>query len=179
MAFLWRGRLYVVRGVLGHWRERRDWWSTAAARALHGDEWSAERPVRSEEEPSFAAWSAGPAGACGELPGGVSGGAPGAVAERRASSHRSHEKHYGGGHRRSHGRSVVTERGGRSGPGAVGPEGSGGTESPQEFLLDTECEVWRVEASTGRAFGSGVYDLSRTPSTTPATDSWRLLQVAD
>src|SRR4051812_32905547 len=38
MSFLWRGRLYVVRAVLGHWRERREWWAAAAARALHGDE---------------------------------------------------------------------------------------------------------------------------------------------
>jgi hypothetical protein len=28
-AFLWRGRLYVVRDVLGHWRERRAWWRDA------------------------------------------------------------------------------------------------------------------------------------------------------
>ena len=28
-AFLWRGRLYVVRQVLGHWRERRAWWREA------------------------------------------------------------------------------------------------------------------------------------------------------
>ena len=36
-SFLWRGRLYVVRSVLGHWRERRAWWNAAAARALHGE----------------------------------------------------------------------------------------------------------------------------------------------
>jgi hypothetical protein len=36
-AFLWRGRLYVVRDVLGHWRERRSWWSSAAARMVHGE----------------------------------------------------------------------------------------------------------------------------------------------
>lgn len=28
-AFIWRGRLYVVREVLGHWRERRAWWREA------------------------------------------------------------------------------------------------------------------------------------------------------
>jgi len=28
-AFLWRGRLYIVRGVIGHWRERRAWWREA------------------------------------------------------------------------------------------------------------------------------------------------------
>src|SRR4051794_41844289 len=36
-AFLWRGRLYVVRDVLGHWRERRSWWSSRAARLVHGE----------------------------------------------------------------------------------------------------------------------------------------------
>ena len=25
-AFVWRGRLYVVRTVLDHWQERRPWW---------------------------------------------------------------------------------------------------------------------------------------------------------
>ncbi len=24
--FIWRGRLYVVQAVLGHWRERQSWW---------------------------------------------------------------------------------------------------------------------------------------------------------
>ena len=28
-AFIWRGRLYVVRAVLAHWRERRAWWRDA------------------------------------------------------------------------------------------------------------------------------------------------------
>jgi hypothetical protein len=28
-AFLWRGRLYVVRDVIGHWRERKAWWREA------------------------------------------------------------------------------------------------------------------------------------------------------
>jgi hypothetical protein len=28
-AFLWRGRLYIVREVIGHWRERRAWWRDA------------------------------------------------------------------------------------------------------------------------------------------------------
>src|SRR3954462_7280323 len=36
-VFLWRGRLYVVRDVLGHWRERRSWWSSRAARLVHGE----------------------------------------------------------------------------------------------------------------------------------------------
>lgn len=28
-AFIWRGRLYVVREVLAQWRERRAWWREA------------------------------------------------------------------------------------------------------------------------------------------------------
>jgi len=28
-AFIWHGRLYVVRAVLAHWRERRAWWRDA------------------------------------------------------------------------------------------------------------------------------------------------------
>ena len=35
-AFVWRDRLYVVRGVLAHWYERRVWWRVAAASALLG-----------------------------------------------------------------------------------------------------------------------------------------------
>ena len=35
-AFLWRDRVYVVREVLGHWRERRSWWSDDAAARLLG-----------------------------------------------------------------------------------------------------------------------------------------------
>ena len=37
-AFLWRGRLYVVRDVLGHWFERTSWWSSPAARMVHGED---------------------------------------------------------------------------------------------------------------------------------------------
>jgi hypothetical protein len=94
-AFLWRGRLYVVREVLGHWRERREWWAAAAARALHGDEW----------------------------------------------------------------------------PPAAGTR----------VTLDHEREVWRVEASPGRTYDNGVYDLSRESATDPpvAGEAWRLLRVAD
>jgi hypothetical protein len=53
-SFLWRGRLYVVRAVLGHWRERRAWWTEAAARAVHGDDAEARGTVSG---------GAGPAGA--------------------------------------------------------------------------------------------------------------------
>jgi Family of unknown function (DUF6504) len=35
-AFVWRGRLYVVRAVQTRWYERRAWWREAAAAALLG-----------------------------------------------------------------------------------------------------------------------------------------------
>ena len=93
-TFLWRGRLYVVRRVLGHWWERQAWWTAAPARSVHGE---AEEPAE--------------------------GAAP--------------------------------DEAGRSEWGA-------------------DREVWRVEASPGRAFGTGVYDLG-----CPGDDAWLLLRVAD
>jgi hypothetical protein len=98
-SFLWRGRLYVVREVLGHWRERRAWWSTAAARAVHG-EITPDPPPEASERCS---------------------------------------------------------------------------------VLGEEHEVWRVEASRGRAFGVGVYDLCLDPgpASAAAAGSWRLVCVAD
>lgn len=35
-AFVWRGRVYVVRAVQSRWFERRVWWREAAASALLG-----------------------------------------------------------------------------------------------------------------------------------------------
>jgi hypothetical protein len=91
-TFLWRGRLYVVRNVLGHWWERRSWWTSAAGRAVHGE---------------------------GDAPAG--------------------------------------------GPAAAG----------------ADREVWRVEASRGRSFGSGVYDLC-VAGTGPADGrGWHLIRVVD
>ena len=37
-AFLWRGRVYLVREVLDHWWERQAWWTMPAASAVHGDQ---------------------------------------------------------------------------------------------------------------------------------------------
>lgn len=34
--FLWRGRLWKVHGVVGHWRETGAWWDSAGARAVLG-----------------------------------------------------------------------------------------------------------------------------------------------
>ncbi len=40
-AFQWRQHRYVVREVLGHWRERRAWWTGALAQAARSGEPSA------------------------------------------------------------------------------------------------------------------------------------------
>lgn len=51
-SFLWRGRLYVVRSVLGHWRERRAWWNEPAARAVHGEIESVPGTAAGEQPPA-------------------------------------------------------------------------------------------------------------------------------
>jgi hypothetical protein len=40
--FLWRGRVYAVRSILGHWRERRAWWLEGATARLLGLESESE-----------------------------------------------------------------------------------------------------------------------------------------
>ena len=85
-AFIWQGRLYVVRRVLAHWRERRSWWRDAL-------------------DP---------------LPGQPTG----------------------------------------------------------IDVASREQHVWRVEASRGQAFGTGVYDLT-SDGAGAADAEWRLVRVAD
>jgi hypothetical protein len=85
-AFIWRGRLYVVRRVLAHWRERRSWWRDAL-------------------DP---------------LPGQPTG----------------------------------------------------------IDVASREQHVWRVEASRGQAFGTGVFDLT-SDGAEGADAAWRLVRVAD
>ncbi|MFJ6213950.1 DUF6504 family protein [Streptomyces sp. NPDC092296] len=46
---------------------------------------------------------------------------------------------------------------------------------PLSRCVRTEREVWRVEASPGRAFAPGVYDLSLDP----AADRWTLTRTTD
>jgi len=115
-SFLWRGRLYVVRVVHGRWRERRAWWTSAVARAVHG---VAEQ---------------GDSGGLDDLRGAGGGNDEGEAAR---------------------GVRVLT-------PGT-------------RVVLDHERTVWRVEASAGRMFGTGVYDLSE--GETPET--WQLVRVTD
>ena len=112
--FLWRGRLYVVRDVLGHWLERQSWWSSPAARMVHGE----GAPVVD-----------------GALA--LDGPLPGAAAPVH-----------------------VTD-------------------------LAQEREVWRVSASPGRAYPSGIYDLCREPAGVASASRespgavWHLVRVAD
>ena len=109
--FLWRGRLYVVQGVLARWVETTAWWRGPAARAA----------LSLDQEPSAAGEpSAGGRGAGGLAPG-PGGGTALAVAE------------------------------------------------------GAEREVWRVEAGSGRAHGTGVYDLCFDW----AEGSWTLLRSLD
>jgi hypothetical protein len=44
-VFLWRGRIYAVRSVLGHWRERRAWWLEGATARLLGLDATTPEPV--------------------------------------------------------------------------------------------------------------------------------------
>jgi uncharacterized protein DUF6504 len=51
-------------------------------------------------------------------------------------------------------------------------------------VLDQERELWRVEASPGQVFGTGVYDLSRTVpgsgcGAAQERAEWRLARVTD
>ena len=85
-AFIWQGRLYVVRRVLAHWRERRSWWRDALD------------PVPGQ-------------------PTGID-------------------------------------------------------------IASREQHVWRVEASRGQAFGTGVFDLT-SDGAAGADADWRLVRVAD
>jgi hypothetical protein len=137
MSFLWRNRLYVVREVLDHWRERQDWWTASAARAVHGD-------VVGSGTTSSTTVSSGMAR--GSTNGGVNNGG---VSDDVEST--------GGGVR---------------------------------LAVNVEQEVWRVEASPGRAFGTGVYDLAREPTTGSSVDRsksaagapkgrWQLVRVVD
>jgi hypothetical protein len=60
-AFLWRGRLYAVRSVLGHWKEPRPWWTDRPARVLRGEDVDIVPPAPAgEREPAGCRDTAGP-----------------------------------------------------------------------------------------------------------------------
>lgn len=140
-SFLWRGRVYLVRGVLARWRERLPWWASTSARLARGD-----------------------------LPADLLEGS-------------------------GEGRAEETDgwlqpfRGARAGGDDRPVRGSGPRPAATPVL---EREVWRVEASCGRQFPAGVFDLCRelsaeevallvdADSTSPCPpDRWHLLRVCD
>jgi hypothetical protein len=96
-AFIWRGRLFVVRAVIDRWQERRAWWREVGT----------EVQVRAE--------------------GGPEGAGAGVGANR-------HER---------------------------------------------ERQVWRVEASAGKAAGTGVFDLGADGVTAGGSPRWLLLRAHD
>ncbi|MGH3345241.1 MAG: DUF6504 family protein [Carbonactinosporaceae bacterium] len=53
--FLWRGRLYAVRGVLAHWVETGPWWGSVPVRALL----TADDPFPGAEQRTCSADQAG------------------------------------------------------------------------------------------------------------------------
>jgi len=154
-TFLWQGRLYVVREILGHWRERSAWWTAPAAQAVHGQDVDPADP----QEPGGGPWAPRPRP---DMRPGAGGGGDGV---RGVPEHWTHEP-------------------------ATDGNGVAGLPSQHGSPLLEEREVWRVEASRGMAFGSGVYDLCRpVPAAAPAPGhpqapaaaggAWQLLRVAD
>lgn len=148
--FLWRGRLYLVREVLGHWAEAGGWWRTSAVQALTSGEHTAPR-------------SAGPAGdAVGG--GGVRSGpaAEGLVRDGAA----------GGG-------AAAGPVDGSLVDGSLA-DGGEGVDRGREVdgvlgIDDGSQEWWRVEAGTGRSGTTGVYDLCFDWS----RGAWALARVLD
>ena len=120
--FLWRGRLYVVREVLGRWTEAGQWWRAPAVSALStGD--------ASPHEASPAALETAP------IP----------------SSPKWAQRAWG---------EPAPDVGAAVGPASVD---------------DGERDWWRVEAGSGSAAGTGVYDLCFDWS----RGAWSLARVLD
>ncbi|MEJ5914829.1 DUF6504 family protein [Pseudokineococcus sp. 1T1Z-3] len=72
-AFLWHGRLHVVRAVLGRWFERRAWWEQDPQRAPDP---SPADPSPADPSRALAAVGAAAAGAAETSDGGQSGRGP-------------------------------------------------------------------------------------------------------
>lgn len=71
---------------------------------------------------------------------------------------------------------------GAAGRAVHGEDGGSSCLDAVEGLRGGEREVWRVEASAGRAAGAGVYDLCAVapgPAGPAGEASWRLLRLAD
>ncbi len=53
--FLWRGRLWQVRGVVAHWVETGPWWQSAGVRAVVGSDDEQPGPVATLASPDLLA----------------------------------------------------------------------------------------------------------------------------
>jgi hypothetical protein len=138
--FLWRSRLYVVRGVLGHWVETGDWWHSG--RPEDDSAAGGEVPGQRVGKRGAGERGAGRHGARGPERATQDGEPRGGAL---AAAHST-----GSGRRR---RTVAKPAsGGTDGAALGGPIGG----SP----AGEEREVWRVEASMGRCGTPGVYELS-------------------
>jgi hypothetical protein len=150
--FLWRSRLYVVRGVLGHWVETGEWWRTAGADA------PSEHPLATVPDRAGTALGGTQNG---HGPGGIQADGRARENGRLATAARPS--------RRTDADVAVatddsTEEGSASTAGDV-------VEPP----LDEEHEIWRVEASSGRSGVPGIYDLCFAWS----SGAWTLVRTAD
>ncbi len=129
-AFIWQGRLFVVRAVLDRWRERRSWWREAVPERQRADrgqvdpEWADRGQVdRGQVDWGQVDW--------------------GQVDREWADR-------------------------GQADRGQVDWE-----QAPRER------QVWRVEASPGRAAGTGVYDLGSDGIGPDGSPRWLLLRAHD
>ncbi|MEO7070507.1 MAG: DUF6504 family protein, partial [Nostocoides sp.] len=122
-AFIWRGRLFVVRAVIDRWQERRAWWREVGT----------EVQVRTEDGPTAGSSTGSRLGAVG----------------------------------------TGAEPGGRAGVGTGIGAGVGAAQH------ERERQVWRVEASAGKAAGTGVFDLGADGVSADGSPRWLLLRAHD
>ncbi len=157
-AFIWRGRLFVVRAVLDRWQERRAWW-----REVGREDQVREQGGSADGEPTLVGAVVGVVGV-----GGVGGVGVGGVGVGVAGDP---ETGPGSG----------PEAGPGSGPGS-GPEagpGSGTGSGTGASRHERERQVWRVEASAGKAAGTGVFDLGADGVSAGGAPRWLLLRTHD
>jgi hypothetical protein len=132
--FLWRGRLYVVRDVLAHWIETGAWWRAAAARAAY----------------------VGTA---------TDGGGSDLASDAAPTDHAAHIDGVGPTDRAAHIDGVApTDRAALIDGAASLRDNAAASlrDNAAASLRDNgagDREMWRVEASAGRARGNGVFDL--------------------
>ncbi len=172
--FLWRSRLYVVRGVLAHWVETAEWLHSGLAETPPADEAAPHAPHVLREPTSAGSGEPTSAGAGEPIGGRAAGTAAG-----------------GGGREDGRVEPSVVGLDGSTGavatavvvpgqvhadrPSAEGPDHPPADEDFGDWALDDDREIWRVEASSGRSGTPGVYDLCFACS----SGSWTLMHTAD